>query len=118
MDRGCWILLNLDKGKFGESAATFGSLFIAKFKHAFFSRKRRELFTLYCDEIQNLVTFGSALEIMLAEIRKRGGSIVSAHQWMQQLSQEMQAAILSVGSLGFFQLSGADAQQIASMLDA
>jgi hypothetical protein len=117
MDRGCWILLNLDKGKFGESAATFGSLFIAKFKHGFFARKRRELFTLYCDEIQNLVTFGGGLEVMLAEIRKRGGSIVSAHQWMQQLPQEMQAAILSVGSLGFFQLSGADAQHVASMLD-
>src|SRR5665213_2508187 len=29
----------------------------------------------------------------------------------------MQAAILSVGSFGFFQLSGADAQQIAAILD-
>ncbi len=117
MDRGCWIILNLDKGKLGEPAATFGSLFLAKFKHAFFSRKRRDLFTLYCDEIQNLVAFGDGLETMLAEIRKRGGGIVSANQFLGQLPQETQAAILSVGSFGFFQLSGADAQQVAGMLD-
>jgi hypothetical protein len=117
MDRGCWILLNLDKGKLGEPAATFASLFLAKFKHAFFSRKRRDLFTLYCDEIQNLVAFGGGLPTMLAEIRKRAGGIVSANQFLGQLPQETQAAILSVGSFGFFQLSGADAQQVAGMLD-
>ena len=117
LDRGCWIILNLDKGKLGEPAATFGSLFIAKFKHAFFARKRRELFTLYCDEIQNLVAFGGGLETMLAEIRKRGGGIVSANQFLGQFPQGMQAAILSVGSFGFFQLSSSDAQQVATMLD-
>ncbi|HEY3826226.1 MAG TPA: hypothetical protein VGL82_16785, partial [Bryobacteraceae bacterium] len=117
LDRGCWILLNLDKGKLGESAATFGSLFLAKFKHAFFARRRRELFTLYCDEVQNLVGFGGSLETMLAEVRKRGGGIVAASQFLGQFPQDMQAALLSVGSFGFFQLSGSDAQQIAAMLD-
>lgn len=117
MDRGCWILVNLDKGKLGEPAATFGSLFLAKFKHAFFARKRRELFTLFCDEVQNLVAFGGGLEVMLAEIRKRGGGIISANQFLGQFPQDMQAAVLSVGSFGFFQLSAADAQQVAAMLD-
>lgn len=117
MDRGRWIILNLDKGRLGEHAATFGSLFLTKFKHAFFSRRRRELFTLYCDEIQNLVAFGSGLETMVAEVRKRGGGIVAANQFLAQYPQDTQAAILSVGSFGFFQLSGADAQQIATMLD-
>jgi hypothetical protein len=117
MDRGCWVLLNLDKGRLGEQAATFGSLFLTKIKHAFFSRKRRDLFGLYCDEIQNLVTFGGSLETMLAEVRKRGGAIVTAQQFLSQFAPDMQAAILSVGSFGFFQLSGADAQQIAAMLD-
>ncbi len=116
-DRGCWIILNLDKGRLGEQAATFGSLFLTKAKHAFFARRRRELFTLYCDEVQNLVAFGTGLETMLAEVRKRGGSIVSANQFLAQFPTEMQAAILSVGSFGFFQLSGNDAQQIAAMLD-
>jgi hypothetical protein len=117
MDRGAWIILNLDKGKLGEPAATFGSLFLASFKHAFFARKRRGLFTLYCDEVQNLVAFGGGLETMLAEIRKRAGSIVTANQYLAQLTAETQAAILSVGTFGFFQLSAADAQQIAGMLD-
>ncbi len=117
MDRGCWIPLSLDKGKLGEPAATFASLFLTKFKHAFFSRKRRELFTLYCDEVQNFVAFGGGLATMLAEIRKRSGAIVTANQFLAQLAPDVQAAILSVGSFGFFQLSGADAQHIATMLD-
>lgn len=117
LDRGCWIFLNLDKGRLGEQAVTFLSLFIAKIKHTFFARRSRQLYTLYCDEIQNLIAHGDALETMLAEIRKRGGSIVSANQYLAQCPAEVQAALLSVGSFGFFQLSGQDAQQIATMLD-
>lgn len=117
MDRGCWIILNLDKGRLGEQAATFGSLFVTKIKHAFFSRKRRELFTLYCDEIQNLVAYGGGFETILAEVRKKGGAMVTANQYLAQHPREMQNALLSAGSLGCFQLSGADAQQIAAILD-
>jgi hypothetical protein len=117
IDSGRWIILNLDKGRLGEQSATFGSLFLAKVKHAFFSRARRDLFTLYLDEVQNLVSYGASLETLLAEIRKRGGGVVSANQFLAQLPTDVQAAILSVGSFGFFQLSGADAQQIAAMLD-
>ncbi len=117
MDRGCWIILNLDKGRLGDQATIFGSLFLTKIKHAFFSRARRDLFGLYVDEVQNLVHFGGGLETMLAEIRKRSGALVAANQFLAQYPAETQAAILSVGSFGFFQLSGADAQQVATMLD-
>jgi hypothetical protein len=117
MDRNFWVVLNLDKGRLGEHGATFGSLFLAKVKHAFFSRKSRDLFTLYADEVQNLVATGDGLEILLAEVRKRGGGVVSANQFLAQLPANTQAALLSAGSFGFFQLSGADAQQIAGMLD-
>jgi hypothetical protein len=117
MDRGCWIILNLDKGQLGEHAATFVSLFIAKTKHAYFARKSRRVYGLYCDELPSLIVFGGALETILAEARKKGGAVVSANQFLAQYSAQMQAAILSVGSFGFFQLSGADAQQVAAMLD-
>jgi hypothetical protein len=117
MDRGCWIILNLDKGQLGEQAATFVSLFIAKTKHAYFARKTRGFYGLYCDELPSLIAFGGALETILAEARKKGGAVVSANQFLAQYSPQMQAAILSVGSFGFFQLSGADAQQVAGMLD-
>jgi hypothetical protein len=82
-----------------------------------FARKSRELFTLYCDEIQNLVAYGSGLETILSESRKFGISITSANQFLDQYPPEMRAAILAVGTHIFFQLSSADAQQIAAALD-
>lgn len=117
IDRGCWVLFNLHKGKLGEQSAALGSLFFATVKYAIFAEKRHQLFTLYCDEIQNLVAFGGGLETVLAEIRKFGSGIVSANQNLEQLPAEIRAAILAVGSHIFFQLSGSDAQQIATVLD-
>ena len=117
IDRGQWLVLNLHKGKLGEQAATLGSLFLTTIKNALFSRKKRELFTLYCDEIQNLVSFGSGLDTILSEARKFGVSVVSANQFLDQYTVEMRSAILAVGTHIFFQLSSPDAQQIATALD-
>ena len=117
MDGNSWIILNLDKGRLGEHGATFGSMLLTKTKHAFFLRALRNVYGLYVDEVQNLVTQGGGLETILSETRKRGGAVVLAHQFLGQLPQETQAAILSVGSFGFFQLSGTDAHHVAVMLD-
>ncbi len=117
IDNGYWILLNLDKGRLGEQAPTLGSLFLTRLKNALFSRRRRNLFTLYCDEIQNLVTFDSGLDTLLSEARKFGISISSANQFLDQYPASMRSAILSVGTHIFFQLSSADADKIASALD-
>jgi energy-coupling factor transporter ATP-binding protein EcfA2 len=117
IDNGYWILLNLDKGRLGEQAPTLGSLFLTRLKNALFSRRRRNLFTLYCDEIQNLVTFDSGLDTLLSEARKFGVSISSANQFLDQYPASMRSAILSVGTHIFFQLSSADADKIASALD-
>ncbi len=117
MDRGQWVVLNLHKGRLGEQAATLGSLFLTTIKNALFSRQQRELFTLYCDEIQNLVAFASGLDTVLSEARKFGVGVISANQFLDQYPPEMRAAILAVGTHVFFQLSSADAQQIASALD-
>lgn len=117
MDRGYWVVLNLHKGRLGEQAATLGSLFLTTIKHALFSREKRELFTLYCDEIQNLVTYGSGLETVLSEARKFGVAVVSANQFLDQYTQEMRAAVLAVGTHVFFRLSAPDAQQVTAALD-
>jgi hypothetical protein len=117
IDRGRWLVLNLHKGRLGEQGATLGSLFLTTIKNALFSRTKRELFTLYCDEIQNLVTYGSGLDTILSEARKFGVSIVSANQFLDQYPIEMRSAILAMGSHIFFQLSSLDAQQIALALD-
>lgn len=117
IDRGYWIILNLHKGKLGDQSATLGSLFLTMIKNTLFARNTRDLFTLYCDEIQNLVAYGSGLETMLSEARKFSISIVSANQFLDQYPPEMRAALLAVGTHVFFQLSSSDAQQVAAALD-
>jgi hypothetical protein len=117
IDNGYWIILNLHKGKLGDQSATLGSLFLTMIKNTLFARNSRNLFTLYCDEIQNLVAYGSGLETMLSEARKFAISIVSANQFLDQYPPEMRAAILAVGTHAYFQPSSSDAQQVATALD-
>jgi len=117
MDRGQWVIVNLAKGKLGEQALTLGSLLFTVIKNAIFTRERRSLFTLYCDEIQNFVAYGVGIDTVLSEARKFGVSVVSANQFLDQYPPEMRAAILSVGTHAFFQLSGFDAYQISKVLD-
>jgi hypothetical protein len=117
MDEGHWVIVNLEKGRLGEQALTLGSLILALFKNALFTREKRSLYTLYCDEIQNLVAYGGGLATMLSEARKFGVGIVSANQFLDQYPPDMRAAILSIGTHMFFQLSSADAREIAQSLD-
>jgi hypothetical protein len=117
MDRGRWVILNLDKGRLGEQASTLGSLLLTKLKNALFARKRRQLFTLYCDEIQNLVAYDAGLDVLLSEARKFAIGVVTANQFLEQYPPQMRAAILAVGTHVFFQLSSADADKIAAALD-
>ena len=117
MDEGRWVIVNLAKGRLGEQAITLGSLLFTVIKNALFTREKRSLFTLYCDEIQNFVAYGSGIETVLSEARKFGVAVVSANQFLDQYPAEMRAAILSVGTHAFFQLSSVDAHQIAQALD-
>lgn len=117
MDKGHWVIVNLEKGRLGEHALTLGSLMLTVIKNALFTREKRSLFTLYCDEIQNLVAYGNGIETILSEARKFGVSVVSANQFLDQYPAEMRAAILAVGSHAFFQLSSADAHTVAQALD-
>src|SRR6267154_3272829 len=105
LDRGRWVVLNLDKGRLGEQAATLGSLLLTKLKNALFARRRRNLFTLYCDEIQNLVAFDSGIDTLLSEARKFGIGVVSANQFLDQYPAQMRAAIMAIGTHILFQLS-------------
>jgi hypothetical protein len=117
MDEGHWVIVNLNKGRLGEQALTLGSLLFTMLKNALFTREKRSLFTVYCDEIQNLVAYGSGIETVLSEARKFGVGIVSANQFLDQYPAEMRAAILAVGTHVFFQLSSTDAGQVSQALD-
>ncbi|MDE3073846.1 MAG: ATP-binding protein [Chloroflexota bacterium] len=117
MDEGHWVLVNLNKGRLGEQALTLGSLILTVLKNALFTREKRSLFTVYCDEVQNFVAHGAGLETILSEARKFGVAVVSANQFLDQYSAEMRAAILAVGTHVFFQLSSLDAAQVSQALD-
>lgn len=117
MDKGSWIIANLEKGRLGEQSLTLGSLLFTVNKNALFSRTKRHLFTVYVDEVQNFLAYDTGIETMLSEARKFGVSVVSANQYLGQYPDDMRTAILSVGTHVFFQLSSADATTIAQMLD-
>ena len=117
MDDGAWVVVNLEKGRLGENAITLGSLILTMLKNALFSRTKRSLFTVYCDEIQNYVAHGGGIETMLSEARKFGVGFVTANQFLEQYPAETRAAILAAGTHVFFQLSSADASQVSQALD-
>ena len=117
LNRGAWILVDLSKGRLGRHSSTLGSLILGQLKQAIFRRRVRQIFTLYCDEIQNLLVADSGIDTLLAEARKFGVSVVSANQFLEQFPKEMRSAIQATGTQIYFQLSPDDAQQAAAMLD-
>lgn len=117
IDDELWILLDLRKGRLGENAATFAGLFLTKLKNVIFSRRSRSLFTLYADELPNLVSAGDSFETLLSECRKFAISVVSANQFLNQYLPAMRSAVVSVGTVLCFQLSAEDAPFMAKALD-
>jgi hypothetical protein len=117
MDEGHWVIVNLDKGRLGEQALTLGSLIFTTLKNALFTRAKRSLFSIYCDEVQNFVGYGGDLETILSEARKFGVGVVLATQILDRIPAETRASLLSVGTQVFFQLSSPDAGQVAQALD-
>lgn len=117
MDRGYFILMNFNKGTLGEQAGLFAALLLARIKHALFARTNRQIFTLYCDEVQNLVSSEAALETLFSEARKFGVSVTSANQYAEQYPAATRAAMAAVGTHIYFQLSAQDAERVATSLD-
>jgi hypothetical protein len=115
MDEGVVILVDLNKGLLGKHSATLGSLLMAEIGSAVFRRNSRAIYSLYLDEIQNLLTSDSDLDVLLAEARKFGVSIVSANQYLDQLPKNMRSAFQAVGTYIAFQLSSDDAAAQSNM---
>ena len=111
------ILINLSKGKMGEeNSSFFGSMFITKIKQAGMARaampeSQREDFYLYVDEFHNLVT--ETFENLLSEARKYALCLTIAHQFMGQLIQRVQQAVLgNTGTTIVFRVGGEDAVKL------
>lgn len=116
LDEGAWVLLDLDKARLGEQAATVGSLFFTSLKNAVFARRRRSPVTVYADELQNLVAFDADLETLLAEARKFACGLCTANQYLEQYPPGLRAALLAAGTHVLFQLSAPDADRLGAAL--
>jgi hypothetical protein len=117
LSEGKIVLVNLNKGLLGIHAITYGSLVLGAFRAAIFRRKKRELFSVFCDEVQNLVTADTDFDVMFAEARKFGVGIVTANQFAAQLPTKMRSAVQAIGTRIFFQLSSEDATHVAAEID-
>lgn len=117
MDSGQIILVDLNKGLLGKHSATLGSLLMAQVSSAIFARRTRSLYSLYLDEVQNLLTADSDLDVLFSEARKFGVSIVTANQYLEQFPKNMRAAIQAIGTHIAFQLSKDDAAELANIFD-
>lgn len=115
MDERKILLVNLAKGKIGEdTAALLGALLVSKLGLAALSRAdspeddRRD-FYVYLDEFPNFATL--SLATMLSELRKYRLSLILAHQYLDQLPDELRNAILgNVGTIISFRVGPADAE--------
>ncbi|MCU0679176.1 MAG: type IV secretion system DNA-binding domain-containing protein [Planctomycetes bacterium] len=115
MDEGKILILNLSKGRIGEdNSALLGSMMITKIQLAAMSRVEipepdRKDFYLYVDEFQNFAT--DSFANILSEARKYRLNLILAHQYIEQLSEQVAAAVFgNVGTLVVFRVGAADAE--------
>lgn len=113
MNNGGILIANLSQGKLGEdNAALLGAMLITKIQLAAMKRvdteeeKRRD-FYLFVDEFQNFAT-QSFIKI-LSEARKYRLNLMLANQYMAQIPDDVQKAILgNAGSLISFSVGASD----------
>ena len=115
------LLINLSKGKLGEDASRFlGMVLLSLIQNALLARANRsstERSTVFIsiDEFQNFST--PTLLSMLSELRKYGLALTLANQYLTQVPEEIQEAILgNIGSLVCFRTSQEDALRLAPLL--
>jgi type IV secretory pathway TraG/TraD family ATPase VirD4 len=109
------LLVNLSKGRIGEDRANLlGSIIVNKLYLAALARQKeaeqgRENFYAYVDEFQSFAT--DAFGLILAEARKYRLNLILAHQYLDQIPDNIRRAVFgNVGSLVVFRVGSADAQ--------
>ncbi len=122
MDSGKILLVNLSKGRIGESnASLLGMIVVGKILMAALSRvdipqeKRRD-FNLYIDEFQNFTT--DSISTILSEARKYRLNLVMAHQFIAQLAEKIKGAVFgNVGSIIAFRVGPEDADFLVKQFE-
>lgn len=118
MDEKKVLIINLSKGKVGEANANLlGSMLITKIYLAAMSRadvpeKKMKLlpnFYLYVDEFQSFAN--ESFADILSEARKYKLNLTIAHQYIEQMSEEVRAAVFgNVGTFITFRVGAIDAE--------
>nr|WP_255520481.1 type IV secretion system DNA-binding domain-containing protein [Corynebacterium meridianum] len=97
MDEGRIILIDLSTATLGEQAARLlGYMYLSKIWLGALQRTNTRTFSVIVDEA-HLLTAGSLVS-MLSEGRKFGLSVILAHQYLDQLSDDLAAAV--AGNVG------------------
>ena len=113
MDEKKILIANLSKGELGEDASTIiGSILVTAIQLAALFRAKQPMekrvpFYLYVDEAHSFLSLSFA--DILAEARKYGLSLFMAHQYIDQLQEEIRTAIFgNVGTLICFRVGPSD----------
>jgi len=117
MDEGQILLANLPKGKLGEDMSTLlEALLITGLEQAALSRAEvpeaaRRDFYLYVDEAHTFRTL--SLADLLPEARKFRPNLILAHQYLEEVDEQVRAAIFgNVGTLIAFRTGARDAEYL------
>lgn len=118
MDEQKIVIVNLSKGRVGEANANLlGSMIITKIYLASLSRadvpestlKNLPNFYLYVDEFQSFAN--ESFADILSEARKYKLNLTIAHQYIEQMSEEVRAAVFgNVGTMITFRVGAYDAE--------
>jgi hypothetical protein len=118
MDERKIIIINLSKGRVGEANANLlGSMLITKIYLGAMSRadvspgmmKKLPNFYLYVDEFQSFAN--ESFADILSEARKYKLNLTIAHQYVEQMSEEVQAAVFgNVGTMIVFRVGALDSE--------
>ncbi len=121
MDEKKIIIINLSKGRVGEANANLiGSMLITKIYLSAMSRadvnqdhlqKNLPNFYLYVDEFQSFAN--ESFADILSEARKYKLNLTIAHQYIEQMSEEVRAAVFgNVGTMITFRVGAYDAETL------
>lgn len=118
MDEGKIFIINLSKGRIGESNANLlGGMLITKIYLAALSRadipdrvlKTLPNFYLFVDEFQSFAN--ESFADILSEARKYKLNLTIAHQYIEQMEDEVRAAVFgNVGTMIIFRVGAYDAE--------
>lgn len=118
MDESKILIINLSKGRVGETNANLiGSMLITKIYLGALSRadasesklKALPPFYLFVDEFQSFAN--ESFADILSEARKYKLSLTIAHQYIEQMSEEVRAAVFgNVGTMISFRVGAFDAE--------